>query len=193
MAARLKGRKIAFLATDGVEQVELTTPWEAALEEGARTDLVSIKPGQVQAMNHDDKGSSYRVDRTVGEVRAADYDALVLPGGVANPDRLRTDERAVSFVRDFVTSGKPVAAICHGPWMLVEANCIQGRTLTSWPSLKTDIENAGGTWVDEQVHTESGIVTSRKPADLPAFCDKMVEEFTEGAHSRGAVATGASR
>lgn len=187
MAGRLKGKRIAVLATDGVEQVELTTPWEALLAEDAAADLISVKPGRIQAMNHDDKGDTFRVDRSIGEVRAADYDALVLPGGVANPDRLRTDERAVAFVREFVDSGKPVAAICHGPWMFVEADTVQDRTLTSWPSLRTDIENAGGNWVDEQVHVEDGIVTSRKPADLPAFCDKMIEEFLEGTHDRTAV------
>jgi protease I len=187
MAGRLKGKRIAILATDGVEQVELTTPWEAMLAEDAAADLISMKPGQIQAMNHDDKGERFRVDRSLGEVRAADYDALVLPGGVANPDRLRTDERAVAFVRAFVDSGKPVAAVCHGPWMLVEADAVEGRTLTSWPSLRTDIENAGGTWVDAEVHVDDGIVTSRKPADLQAFCDKAIEEILEGSHDRATV------
>ena len=185
MSGRLQDRRIAFLATDGVEQVELATPWRAAQREGATTELVSTKPGRIQAMNHDDKGDTFQVDRTTSQVSADDYDALVVPGGVANPDRLRLDEHAVGLVHDFVVGGKPVASICHGPWMLVEADVLDGRSLTSWPSLRTDIENAGGEWVDEPVHVEDGIVTSRKPDDLEAFCSKMIEEIAEGRHPLG--------
>jgi protease I len=190
MANELQGRKIAYLATDGVEQVELTGPLKAVKEAGAETHLISVKPGQIQGFNHFDKGDTFPVDKTASEVSASDYDALVLPGGVANPDQLRTDNDAVRFVREFFEQGKPVAAICHGPWTLVEADVVRGRTLTSWPSLQTDIRNAGGRWVDEEVHTDQGLVTSRKPADLPAFCRKMIEEFREGVHARQAAATG---
>lgn len=182
MSNELQGKKIAFLATDGVEQVELTEPWKAVQEAGATPELVSTKSGQIQAMNHIDKGDTFTVDKVVSEANAGDYDALVMPGGVANPDNLRTDKDAVKFVRDFFEVGKPVGAICHGPWTMVEAGVVAGRTLTSWPSLQTDIRNAGGTWVDEEVHTEKGLVTSRKPDDLPAFCSKIVEEFAEGGH-----------
>ncbi len=193
MPGRLQGRRIAFLATNGVEQVELTTPWSAAQDEGATTELVSTNPGTIQAMNHDDKGDTFKVDRTTAEVAIEDYDGLVIPGGVASPDRLRLDEKAVAFVRDFVIAGKPVASICHGPWMLVEADVLDGRSLTSWPSLRTDIENAGGDWVDEAVHVEDGIVTSRKPDDLARFCPKMIEEIAEGIDTRRATASAASR
>jgi protease I len=183
MANELQGRKIAFLATDGVEQVELTQPWDAVKKAGATPELISIKSGRIQGVNGMDKADTFPVDRTVDQVRAADYDALVLPGGVANPDKLRMNDRAVGFARDFVEAGKPVGAICHGPWTLVEANVVRGRTLTSYPSLQTDIRNAGGSWVDEEVHNDRGLVTSRKPADLPAFCRKIVEEFREGRHN----------
>ncbi len=192
MPARLQGRRIAFLATNGVEQVELTTPWTAAQDEGATIELVSTKPGTIQAMNHDDKGDTFKVDRTTADVSVDDYDGLVIPGGVASPDRLRLDEKAVAFVRDFVIAGKPVASICHGPWMLVEADVLDGRALTSWPSLRTDIENAGGDWVDEAVHVEDGIVTSRKPDDLDRFCPKMIEEIAEGIDVRRATAASAA-
>ncbi len=178
----LEGRKIAFLATDGVEQIELTEPWKIVKEHGATPELVSLETGSIQGVNHLDKGITFAVDRIVQDVTADEYDGLVLPGGVANPDRLRMDEDAVGFVRSFFTAGKPVAAICHAPWLLVEADVVRGRTITSWPSLQTDIRNAGGTWVDEEVHTDRGLVTSRKPDDLPAFCDKLVEEFAEGSH-----------
>jgi len=190
VANELTGRMIAFLATDGVEQVELTEPWKAARNAGATPHLISIKPGQIQGVNHMDKGDTFSVDHVISEVEADDYDALVLPGGVANPDFLRVNENAVAFVRSFFTAGKPVGAICHGPWTLVEAGVVRGRTLTSWPSLKTDIRNAGGTWVDEEVHTDAGLVTSRKPDDLPAFCAKIIEEFQEGQHKRQAPLSG---
>ncbi|MBX6342482.1 MAG: type 1 glutamine amidotransferase [Thermomicrobiaceae bacterium] len=196
MANELQGKRIAFLATDGVEQVELTEPWNAVRQAGGQPELVSIKSGQIQAVNGMDKADTFPVDKTVDQARAADYDGLVLPGGVANPDRLRMDERAVRFVRDFFEAGKPVAAICHGPWMLVEANVVRGRTLTSYPSLKTDIRNAGGTWVDQEVVTDRGLVTSRGPKDLPAFCRKLVEEFREGRHpaqAQGVAAEAASQ
>ena len=179
MAKTLEGLKIAFLATDGVEQVELTEPWKALKKEGATVELVSPKPDEIQGVNHMDKGDTFKVDRQVSAGRASEYDGLVLPGGVANPDLLRTDEDAVKFVRGFFDEGKPVAAICHGPWMLVEGDVVRGRTLTSWPSLKTDIRNAGGTWVNEEVHVDSGLVTSRKPDDLKAFCAKAIDEFAQ--------------
>jgi protease I len=188
MEQKLSGRRVAFLATDGVEQVELTQPWDVTKEAGAEVELVSLKPGEIQAVQHQDKSDRFTVDRTVEEVRAEDYDALVIPGGVANPDRMRMDPRAVGFVRAFFQAGKPVAVICHGPWMLVEADVVRGRTVTSWPSLQTDIRNAGGSWVDEEVHVDNGLVTSRKPDDLPAFCAKLVEEFAEGVHHRQAEA-----
>jgi protease I len=180
----LSGKRIAFLATDGVEQVELTDPWEAVKTAGATPELVSIKAGKIQGWNHDKKGKKLKVDKTLDETTAEDYGGLVLPGGVMNPDTLRTFDEAVDFVRDFYKQGKPIAAICHGPWMLVEADLCDGRTLTSWPSLKTDILHAGGKWVDQEVVVDNGIVTSRKPDDLPAFCAKMIEEFAEGQHER---------
>jgi protease I len=177
------GKRIAFLATDGFEQAELTEPWKAVKESGGEPELVSLAAGKIQGMERDKKGKKVAVDKLIAEVSAEDYDGLVLPGGVANPDRLRSDETAVDFVRDFFKQGKPVAAICHGPWTLVEADVVDGRTLTSWPSLKTDIKNAGGEWVDQEVVVDEGLVTSRKPADLPAFCAKMLEEFAEGEHA----------
>jgi len=182
MANELSGRKVAFLATDGVEQVELTGPWQAIEDAGATPHLISLKAGQIQAMNHTDKGDTFPVDKTVQEVQAADYDALVLPGGVTNPDTLRTDKGAVRFVKEFFTAGKPVGAICHGPWLLVEADVVRGLTVTSWPSLQTDIRNAGGNWVDKEVQTDHGLVTSRNPNDIPAFNKQIVEEFAEGRH-----------
>jgi protease I len=182
MTDSLKGKRVAFLATDGVEEVEYTQPREAVESAGGTAELVSIKDGEIQAVNHLDKAGTYPVDRQVKDAEADQYDALVLPGGVANPDFLRTDPDAVRFVRDFFTAGKPVAAICHGPWTLVEAGVVDGRTLTSWPSLRTDLANAGATWVDEQVYVDGALVTSRKPDDLPAFCEKMIEQIAEGAH-----------
>jgi len=183
MANELEGKRVAFLATDMVEQVELTEPWKAVEQAGATPELISLEEGEIQGFNHYDKGDTFKVGRTVEEARADDYDALVVPGGVGNPDTMRTDENAVQFVRDFFEQNKPVGVICHGPWMLVEAGVVRGRKVTSWPSLQTDIRNAGGEWVDEQVVVDSGLVTSRKPDDLPAFNAKIVEEFAEGKHA----------
>jgi intracellular protease, PfpI family len=177
MEAGLKGRRVAILATDGVEQVELEEPRKALDDAGAVTHLIALEEGSIQAMNHDEKGARIPVDRTIADARPSEYDALLLPGGVANPDHLRMDQRAVQFVREFMLSEKPVAAICHAPWLLVEANAVAGRTLTSWPSLQTDIRNAGGEWVDEKVRVDDRLITSRKPADLPEFCQAMVKEF----------------
>lgn len=184
MSSQLKGRKVAFLATDGVEQVELTAPWSALKQAGADVVLVSDKPGEIQAMNHDAKGEEFQVDVEVANVTARDFDALVLPGGVANPDRLRTNKGAVNFVRQFMEMDKPVAAICHGPWLLVEADAVRGRTITSWPSLETDVRNAGGAWVDKQVQVDQNLLTSRKPDDLPAFCAKLVELLVDAIDER---------
>jgi protease I len=189
MANRLQDKKVAFVATDGVEQVELTEPWKAVENEGGRPELISIESGEIQGFEHLDKADKFTVDRTADQAKVDDYDGLVLPGGVANPDFLRGDENVVRFVRSFFEAGKPVAAICHGPWTLVEADVVRDRTLTSWPTLKTDIRNAGGNWVDEEVHVDNGLVTSRKPDDLPAFCDKLVEEICEGRHEQQALQT----
>jgi protease I len=189
MAGKLDGKKIAFIAADGVEQVELIEPWKAVEKAGGTPELISVEPGEIQGFNHLDKADTFKVDRTIDEVAPDDYDNVVLPGGVANPDFLRTNEKVVSFVRDFFEKGKPVAAICHAPWTLVEAGVVDGLTLTSWPSLRTDIRNAGGNWVDEEVHVDRGLVTSRKPDDLPAFNAKLVEEFCEGVHEDLASAT----
>ena len=190
MAEELQGKRIAFLvANEGVEQVELTRPWDAVRDAGAETDLIAPQEGEVQAFNHLDKGDTFTADRAVAEADAEDYDGLVLPGGVANPDQLRTVPEAVDFTRSFFEAGKPVGVICHGPWTLVEAGVVEGRTITSWPSLETDIRNAGGNWVDEEVHVDSGLVSSRKPDDLDAFCAKIVEEFAEGVHAEQREAT----
>jgi protease I len=177
MELGLKGRKVAILATDGVEQVELVEPRKALDAAGAVTQLISPKEGAIQGMNHDQKGDMLPVDRLLSEAHASEYDALLLPGGVANPDTLRMDPAAVQFVREFMLSEKPVAAICHGPWLLVEADAVSGRTLTSWPSLKTDISNAGGQWVDQPVSIDERLITSRKPADIPAFSAAIIKEF----------------
>ena len=183
MANEIQGKRIAFLvAMEGIEQVELTEPWKAVEEAGGTPELVSTGSGEVQAFNHLDKAATFPVDKVASEVSASDYDGLVLPGGVANPDALRTDEDAVRFAREFFEQAKPVGVICHGPWTLIEADVLRGRTITSWPSLQTDIRNAGATWVDEEVVTDQGLVSSRNPDDLPAFCDKIVEEFAEGKH-----------
>jgi len=181
MSDDLKGKRIAILLTDGFEQVEMTEPRKALNGVGAITELVSPAQGQVQAMKHHEKGDQFPVDVPLERASADSYDALLLPGGVQNPDQLRTISKAVEFVKAFFDEGKPVAAICHGPWMLVEADVVRGRTLTSWPSLKTDIRNAGGKWIDLEVVTDHGLVTSRKPDDIPVFNRKMIEEFSAGA------------
>jgi protease I len=181
---KLDGKKIAFLATDGVEQVELIEPRKAVEAEGADVDLISLEKGEFQGFEHLDKGQTFTADKAAKDADPDDYDGLVLPGGVANPDFLRADQDAVRFVRGFFEAKKPVGAICHGPWTVVEADVVKGRTLTSWPSLQTDIRNAGATWVDEEVHVDQGLVTSRKPDDLPAFNAKIVEEFAEGRHEK---------
>jgi protease I len=186
--ADLTGKRIAFLATDGVEQSELAEPWEAVRAAGGTPELISLEEGEIQGFEHLDRGRTFPVDRAVAGAAVDDYDGLVLPGGVANPDRLRMDPDAVGFVRGFFEAAKPVAVICHGPWTLVEADVVRGRTITSWPSLRTDIRNAGGRWVDEEVHVDGGLVSSRKPDDLPAFCARLVEEMAEGRHARQAEA-----
>ena len=192
MAEKLNGKRVAFLATDMFEQVELTEPWKAVEQAGGKPELVSIESGEIQGFEHYDKAKKFKVDRTVEEVSASDYDALVLPGGVGNPDRLRADENAVRFVTEFFEQGKPVAAICHAAWTLVEAGVVRGRTLTSYPSIQTDVRNAGGNWVDREVVVDEGLVTSRSPDDLPAFCSKLVEEIAEGVHAGQRAAAGTS-
>ncbi|MDX6607919.1 MAG: protease [Solirubrobacterales bacterium] len=190
MADELTGKRIAFLmANEGVEQVELVEPRKAVEAAGAQVELISTDPGQIQGFNHLDKADTFDVDKTTKDAKAEDYDGVVLPGGVANPDNLRMDEDAVRFLREFFAAGKPVGAICHAPWMLIEADVVDGRTVTSYPSLQTDIRNAGGTWVDEEVHVDSGLVTSRKPDDIPAFNAKIIEEFAEGVHKEQAEKT----
>jgi len=183
MADALTDKKIAIIATDGVEQVELEQPRQAVEQAGAKTELLSIQAGQIQAMNHDlEPADKFGVDKLVSEASAADYDGLILPGGTVNADKLRVDPDVISFVQEYFRSGKPVGVICHGPWTLVEADLVRGRTLTSYPSLRTDIRNAGGKVVDEEVVVDQGLVSSRNPDDLPAFCAKIVEEFAEGRH-----------
>jgi protease I len=183
MSDRLQGKKIAFLtANEGVEQVELTEPMQAVREAGAETELLAPEAGEVQAFNHLDKADAFQADRAVGDADPSEYDGLVLPGGVANPDQLRMKPEALDFVRGIFAAGKPVGAICHAPWTLIEAGVAEGRTLTSFPSLQTDLRNAGAEWVDEEVHVDQGLVTSRKPDDLEAFNAKIVEEFAEGVH-----------
>ena len=182
--AQLSGMRIAFLvAQEGVEEVELTEPWKALERVGAKPELLAPRRGRVQAFNHLDKGSTFSVDTTLAAADPGDYDGVVLPGGVANPDQLRTERDAVSFLQRFFAEGKPVGVICHGPWTLVEADLVRDRRLTSWPSLQTDIRNAGGDWVDEEVVVDQGLVSSRKPDDLPAFCAKLIEELGEGVHN----------
>jgi len=180
---KLNGKRVAVLATDGVEQSELIKPKEALEEQGATATVVSPKPDKIKGWDVDDWGQEIKVDRTLDKARVDDFDALLLPGGVMNPDKLRMDKRAVDFVRSFFIAGKPVAAICHGPWLLVEADAVRGRSVTSWPSLRTDLRNAGADWVDREVVTDEGLVTSRKPDDIPAFNKEMIEEFAEGNHS----------
>jgi protease I len=193
MSDQLQGKRIAFLvANEGVEQVELTDPLEAVREAGAEVDLLAPEESDVQAFNHLDKGDTFTPDRAVGDADAGDYYGPVLPGGVAKPDQLRTKPEAVEFVRAFFAAGKPVGAICHAPWTLVEADVVRGRTLTSWPSLQTDLRNAGAEWVDEEVHVDQGLVSSRKPDDLKAFNAKIVEEFAEGVHAGQSQSTATS-
>jgi protease I len=192
VADTLKGKKVAILAADMFERVELEKPRKALEDAGAKTEIVSIHDGKIKAFDHFDPAKEIEVDRTVEEASADDYDALLVPGGVGNPDQLRGDENAVAFVRAFHDSGKPMAVICHGPWVLVEAGIVRGRRLTSWPTLQTDIRNAGGEWVDEEVVTDHGLVTSRKPDDIPAFNKKMLEEFAEGRHERRRAVAGRS-
>ena len=180
----LKGHKVAILATDGVEQVELVEPRKALDAAGAQTHLISPKPGTIQAVNHGEKGDLLPVDRALSEVYASEYDALLIPGGVKNPDTLRMDQKAVQFVREFMMADKPVAAICHGPWMLVEANAVSGRTLTSYPSLQTDIRNAGGQWTNQSVQIDDRLITSRNPSDIPAFSAAIVKQFAKDIDDR---------
>ena len=188
---KLKGKRIAIIAADMVEQVELVKPRQALEAAGAETELISIKPGTIQGFDHFERADTHKVDRTVEEADAAEYDGLLIPGGVGNPDLMRGDENMVAFTHAFFEQGKPVAAICHGPWMLVEPGVVQDRKLTSWPTLRTDIRNAGGNWVDEEVIVDSGLVTSRKPDDIPAFNAKMIEEFAEGIHAGQRAKAGA--
>ena len=191
MANELQGKHVAFLAADAYEESELKKPWQALQEAGAELKLVSLEEGEITALNEQElkPAATHPVDLTVEEANADDFDALVLPGGVGNPDKLRADENAVDFVRQFFEQGKPVGAICHGPWTLVEAGVVRGRTLTSYASIQTDIRNAGGNWVDEEVHVDQGLVTSRKPDDIPAFNAKLIEEIAEGRHEEQAEKT----
>src|SRR6202012_4091757 len=188
MADELKGKKIAFLFTEGAEQVEVTEPLKAVKDAGADVDIVSLEKGEIEMWKHFDKGDKIKADKAVADADASDYDGLVRPGGVANPDQLRADQDAVKFVRAFFEQDKPVGVICHGPWMLVETGVAKGRKVTSGPSLQTDLRNAGAEWVDEEVVVDNGLVTSRKPDDLPAFCAKIVEEFAEGKHKQNLAA-----
>jgi protease I len=192
MSDRLKDVKVAFLATDMVEQVELTEPWEALKAAGAELELVSLESGEIRGFNHFDKADAFKVDRTVEEARASDYDALVLPGGVGNPDALRMNEDAVRFVREFFEQDKPVGAICHAPWVLIEAGVVRDRNVTSWPSLSTDLENAGAHRLDQEVVVDGSLVTSRKPDDLPAFNEKLIETFAAASSRAGAAKAGST-
>ena len=194
MADQLKGKRVAALVTDGFEQVELLEPRKALEQAGAAVDVVSPKTSEVKGWNHTEWGQKVAVDRPLDSARPDDYDALLLPGGVINPDALRINPKAIEFIRSFVASGKPIAAICHGPWTLIEADAVRGRTITSWPSLRTDLKNAGAQWVDQEVVVDNGLVTSRKPDDIPAFNRKMIEEFAEGRHAaRPGQTVGATR
>jgi protease I len=185
----LANKKIAILATDGFEQDEFTKPKKALEEAGAEITVVSLQTGKIKGMKHDEPGDKFRVDLSLDEADASDFDGLMMPGGLMNPDTLRQEEKALDFVRAFFEAGKPVAAICHAPWVLIDAGVVKGRRLTSWPGIKTDVRNAGGDWVDEEVVCDQGLVTSRKPDDIPAFNDKMIEEFAEGRHEQQAEKT----
>lgn len=187
MAGELSGKRVAILATDGFEQSELIEPREALRQAGAAAEIVAPKMDRIQGMKHHEKGDQVQVDRTIEQVKPEEYDGLVLPGGVANPDALRTDPRVIAFIRGFVDAGKPIAAICHGPWTLIEADAVRGRTMTSWPSLKTDLKNAGAQWVDREVVVDGRLVTSRKPDDLPAFCREMIAAFRGAGAGRQAA------
>jgi protease I len=186
MQQNLKGKRVAILATDGFEQVELTEPKKALEQAGATTEVIAPKSGEIRGWKFKDWGDTVKVDKALSNVKPGDYDALVLPGGVSNPDHLRMDDHAVQFVKQFALSGKPVAAICHGPWTLIEAGVVKGRTMTSWPSLKTDLKNAGANWVDKEVVMDGNFITSRKPDDIPAFCQKVIEEIADGKHLKAA-------
>jgi protease I len=190
MGGEIAGLKVAILATDRFEESELTEPRRALMEAGANVQVVAPHGGSIQGMQHADPGGKVTVDRVLDDARPQDYDALMLPGGVGNPDELRINEKAIAFIRHFVEARKPIAAICHGPWTLIEAGAVRGRTMTSWPSLKTDLKNAGANWVDREVVVDHGLVTSRKPDDLKAFCAKMIEEFKEGRHVPDRAAAG---
>jgi protease I len=179
---KLDGRKVAVLATDGFEQVELTKPVEALRAAGAQVEIVAPKAGDIQGFNHHDKGDKVAVDRELSQADASSYDAILLPGGVINPDALRLEKTAIDFIRGFAEANKPIAAICHGPWTLINAQAVKGKRMTSWPTLEIDLKNAGADWVDEEVVVDGGLVTSRKLDDLPAFCEKMIEAFAEGRH-----------
>jgi protease I len=187
MGDEINGKRIAFLAADGVERVELVEPWKAVEGAGGRPSLISLEGGTITSFDHLDPSEEFTVDTPVADADAGAFDGLVLPGGVANPDLLRTDEDVQRFVRAFFEQQKPVAVICHGPWTLIDAGVVDGRTITSWPTLRTDLTNAGANWVDEEVHVDNGLVSSRKPDDLPAFCAKMIEEFAEGRHAEQAA------
>lgn len=191
MAGKLDGKKVAILVADGFEQVEMTKPRDALEEAGAETKIVSLKPGQIQGMHHADKGDKFDVDLTVADARPKEFDALMIPGGLLNPDALRSDEDALEFARHFFRERKPVAAICHGPQVLISADLVRGRKMTSWPAIQADMRNAGARWVDEEVVVDNGLVTSRKPDDIPAFNKKMIEEFCEGRHETMAGASSA--
>ncbi|THD65094.1 type 1 glutamine amidotransferase domain-containing protein [Phenylobacterium sp.] len=182
MPNELRGKRVAVLATDGFEQSELEKPVEALKAAGAEVEVVAPKGGQIQGYEHNDKGRMVAVDRELARAAPEDYDSIVLPGGVMNPDALRLEPKAIAFVRAFAEAGKPIAAICHGPWTLINAEAVEGKRMTSWPSLEADLKNAGAEWVDEEVVVDEGLVTSRKPDDLPAFCARMIEEFAEGPH-----------
>ncbi len=192
MAGKLEGKKVAILVADGFEQVEMTGPRKALDDAGAETKIVSLKSGQIQGMHHMDKGDKFDVDLTLDDARAEEFDALMIPGGLYNPDALRSNEDALNFARHFFAAGKPVAAICHGPQVLISVDLVRGRTMTSWPAIKADMRNAGARWVDEEVVVDNGLVSSRKPDDIPAFNKKMIEEFCEGRHGAMAGAASAS-